>query len=161
MCCISVTAFISHYGIACHKRDATQCTNVWDARCAINIALAPHILARARPPGSQRGRPDSVAAGGRACGVLAAGTRDPVPRAHHISVHGARGAQHTAARDDQHPHTRAPSCTPTVLDHVLTRHIESLFNSQALTNNTPTSNPHAPTPHPTCGMNMSFSHTCC
>jgi hypothetical protein len=106
-----VTAFISHYGIACHKRDATQCTNVWDARscarCAINIAPAPHILARARPPGSQRGRPDSVAAGGRAvCWQLAPATQCRVRTTSRCTVRGVRSTQQretTSAHTQEHP----------------------------------------------------------
>ena len=152
MCVVSHKSYDGmHYGIAYHKRDATQSAPTSGMRCVrqtlhhtytcwpVRRALYTEHTTLHRP-GGQRGRPDSVArAGGRCAGSWHPGRR-PMPCAPHLGARW-RGAQHTAARETQtaapapthntrvHPLLCTPPYTygfrPCILSHL-----------QALTNNT-------------------------
>ena len=102
--------------LECDVCDKHCTTHIHVGRCA-----APYTqYTTLHRPGGQRGRPDSVARGGRAvCWQLAPATAD-LCCAHHISAHGGgvRSTRQRARRrrPRRRPHTThdasAPSCTP-------------------------------------------------
>ena len=114
--------------LECDVCDKHCTTHIHVGRCA-----APYTqYTTLHRPGGQRGRPDSVARGGRVvCWQLAPATAD-LCCAHHISAHGGgvrstrqrarrrrpRRRPHTTHDASGRVHPPAHHLTPTVLDHV-------------------------------------------